>query len=87
MQVLPVGISVFGTITAITVVVVVLVTLERVRYRKVGPPHAMRSHLLMDSPTGIQGTETGRTGCYDGYGRQLSRQGIDSADSVAFPGG
>jgi hypothetical protein len=38
MQVLPVGISVFGGITTITILFVVLVTLERVRYRKVGFP-------------------------------------------------
>ncbi|OAX42286.1 hypothetical protein K503DRAFT_847902 [Rhizopogon vinicolor AM-OR11-026] len=35
MLVLPVGISVFGGITGITIFIVVLVTLERVRYRKV----------------------------------------------------
>lgn len=46
MQVLPVGISVFGSITAITIIIVVLVTLERVRYRKVGSPYAMRSAAI-----------------------------------------
>jgi hypothetical protein len=55
MQVLPVGISVFGGITAITIIIVVLVTLERVRYRKVGRLYAMRNHSLTGRPTGIQG--------------------------------
>jgi len=51
MQVLPVGISVFGSITAITIIIVVLVTLERVRYRKVfrqrrlAEQNAMMDHL------------------------------------------
>ncbi|KAG2078787.1 hypothetical protein BDR04DRAFT_1123968 [Suillus decipiens] len=35
LQVLPVGLGVFGSITGITIIIVVLVTLERVRYRRV----------------------------------------------------
>ncbi|KAG2146472.1 uncharacterized protein EDB93DRAFT_477236 [Suillus bovinus] len=34
-QVLPVGLGVFGSITGITIIIVALVTLERVRYRRV----------------------------------------------------
>jgi len=34
MQVLPVGIGVFGSVTAITIIIVAVVTVERVRYRK-----------------------------------------------------
>ncbi|KAG1751657.1 uncharacterized protein EDB91DRAFT_1045690 [Suillus paluster] len=35
LQVLPVGLGVFGSITGITIIIVALVTLERVRYRRV----------------------------------------------------
>ncbi|KAG1890384.1 hypothetical protein F4604DRAFT_1644052 [Suillus subluteus] len=35
LQVLPVGLGVFGSITGITIIIVALVTLERIRYRRV----------------------------------------------------
>lgn len=43
LQVLPVGLGVFGSITGITIIIVALVTFERVRYRRVSPPiHYLR---------------------------------------------
>jgi hypothetical protein len=36
--VLPVGLGVFGSITGITIIIVALVTIERVRYRRVSSP-------------------------------------------------
>jgi len=55
LQVLPVGLGVFGSITGITIIIVALVTLERIRYRRVSPPCNMCNHLLIGYPTGLQG--------------------------------
>jgi hypothetical protein len=51
--VLPVGLGVFGSITGITIIIVALVTIERVRYRKVSSPYIMCSRLLIGYPTGL----------------------------------
>lgn len=53
--VLPVGLGVFGSITGITIIIVALVTIERVRYRRVSSPYTMCGRLLIGYPTGLQG--------------------------------